>query len=166
MRITLQKVESGEEEIIIKYRQMSGELSDLLERLTGSGCSQTDAACGRMSGMLLEAFGAEEQAGCSYFFPPEDVFYFESVDGIVYACLEKEVYRIRGKLEEVACRCEELGILRCSRTMAVNLYKIEWLKSQPAGRILASLQNGEKILISRKYAGLLRRKLKEGGRRA
>ena len=150
MKITLCRVAPGEEEIIIRYHQMSRELSE---------------SSGKLSGTLLNCSEGKGESGREYFFSPEEVYYFESVDGVVYACLEKEVYRIREKLEEMVCRYGEMGIVRCSRTMAVNLYKIEWLESQTAGRILASLRNREKILISRKYAGLLRRKLKEGGGR-
>jgi DNA-binding LytR/AlgR family response regulator len=46
--------------------------------------------------------------------------------------------------------------------MAVNLYKVDWLKSQPGGRILAALKNGEKVVISRKYAETLREQLRRG----
>lgn len=164
MKITLQKVAPGEEEIIIKYHQMSRELSDMVKKMSGGSALPPSADSGKMSGMLLENSEEKGDGGREYFFFPDEVYYFESVDGVVYACLEKEVYRIREKLEDVVFQYEDFGIVRCSRTMAVNLYRIEWLESQTAGRILASLQNKEKILISRKYAGLLRRKLKEGGR--
>lgn len=161
MKITLCRVAPGEEEIIIRYHRMSRELSEIVNQLSGGG--QRSADGGKLSGTLLDCSAEKGEGGREYYFSPEEVYYFESVDGVVYACLEKEVYRTREKLEEIVCRYGELGIVRCSRTMAVNLYKIEWLESQTAGRILASLQNREKILISRKYAGMLRRKLKEGG---
>jgi len=149
MKITLQRVASGEEEIIIRYHEMTREVSDAVKMLSGSDS--------RLA-------GTKEEQGRVYYFAPEDVFYFESVDGVVYACLEKEVYRVRDKLEELTARYGELGIVRCTRTMALNLYKVEWLKSQPGGRILASLQNGEKVLVSRKYAEGLRTRLKRGSR--
>lgn len=148
MKIRLQRVALGEEEIIIRYHEMTREVSDAVRMLSGSGL--------RLEGTL-------EEPGRVYYFAPEDVFYFESVDGVVYACLEKEVYRVREKLEEITARYGELGIVRCARTMAVNLYKIEWLKSQPGGRILACLLNGENVVISRKYREELRARLRQGG---
>jgi len=147
MKITLQKIDSGEEEIVIRYHHMTREISEVLKILSGSGS--------RLSGF-------QEDTRQVYYFTPEEVYYFESVDGVTYACLEKEVYRMREKLEELIGQCGEFGMVRCSRTMAVNLYKVEWLKSQPGGRILAALHNGEKIVISRKYAQELRFRLKEG----
>lgn len=150
VKITLQRVESGEEEIIIRYREMTPEITSMVERLSGSGA--------RLSG-IRESEGEGRQV-C--YFDPGGAYYFESVDGMVYAYLEKEVFRIREKLEEIICRYGGLGIARCSRTMALNLYRVQYLQSQPGGRILAILQNGEKIVISRRYAGALREKLRRG----
>ena len=147
MKITLQKIETEEEEIIIRYREMTREISDVMKLLSG-----TD---GRLSGV-------KEDEGRQYYFALEEVYYFESVDGRLYAYLEKAVYRLREGLEEIAEQYAQRGIVRCARTMAVNLYQVEWLKSQPGGRILASLRNGEQIVISRRYAGELRRQLRRG----
>lgn len=151
MKITLQKVDSGQEEVIVRYHNMTSELSEAVRLLSGIG--------DRLS-------GTKGEEGRVYHFMPGEVFYFESVEGATYAYLEKETYRVREKLEELLCRYGEQGIVRCARTMAVNLYQVEWLKSQPGGRILAELVNGERILISRKYAQALRERLKRGSREA
>lgn len=147
MKVTLQKVDQGNEEVIIRYHDMTQEISDLVSMLSGS---------------RSRIAGTKEDVRQVYYFAPEDVFYFESVDGMVYACLEKEVYRVREKMDDIVYRYGSLGIVRCTRTMAVNLYRVEWLKSQPGGRILAALQNGEKVVVSRKYAESLRMRLREG----
>jgi DNA-binding LytR/AlgR family response regulator len=147
MKIILQKTDSGEEEIIIRYREMTRKISDVVKLFSDSDS--------RMA-------GTKDDARQVYYFAPEDVYYFETVEGVAYAYLEKEVYRLREKLEEIVYRYGELGIARCTRTMAVNLYKVDWLKSQPGGRILAALKNGEKVVISRKYAETLREQLRRG----
>lgn len=147
MKITLQKVDREDEEIIIKYHEMTREISDVVKMLSGSGR--------RLS-------GTEEGERQTYYFAPEEAYYYESVDGATYAYLERKVCRIKEKLEDLLYQYGNLGIVRCSRTMAVNLYKVEWLQSQPGGRILATLQNGERIVISRKYAVSFRKQLKKG----
>ena len=43
-----------------------------------------------------------------------------------------------------------------------NIYRIDHLKSEPGNRILATMENGEKVMISRKYAKGLRQILKGG----
>lgn len=147
MKITLQKIDTGEEEILIRYREMTREISHVMKLFSG-----TDD---RLAGVKEEG---EQQ----YYFTPEEVYYFESVDGHLYAYLETDVYRLRENLEAILEEYAQRGIVRCARTMAVNLYQVEWLKSQSEGRILASLRNGEQIVISRRYAGELRRQLRKG----
>ena len=41
----------------------------------------------------------------------------------------------------------------------INLHHIRSLKSQPGGRIQATLETGEKLMVSRHYAPLLRERL-------
>lgn len=150
MKITLQKTDAGQEEAIIRYHNMTPEISEAVRLLSGGG--------DRLA-------GTDEEGRVRHFILGE-VFYFESVDGAVYAYLERETCRMREKLEELLCRYGGQGMVRCTRTMAVNLYQVEWLKSQPGGKILAELANGERVLISRKYAQALRERLRRGRREA
>ena len=46
--------------------------------------------------------------------------------------------------------------------MVLNLYRIAALKSEPGSRIRATMENGEQVMISRKYAGKLREILRQG----
>lgn len=147
MKLTIQKTtEIREEEIIIRYHKMTPELANILNFLS-------------IKNTRLTGINEYDQ---KILFTPHEVFYFESVDGVLYAYLKNEVYRIKEKLEDIISQYKPFGVIRCSRTMAVNLYLIERLKSEPGGRILATLQNGEQIIISRKYAGLLRNELRNG----
>lgn len=147
MKITMQQVEKGCEEIVIRYSEKNAEVSAVLE-LLGSRAAQL---C-----------GTREDTGETVLFPVGDIYYFESVDATLYAYLENDVYRVDGRLDSIADRYASLGFARCSRVMAVNLYRIDRLKSIGAGRILATMMNGESIEISRKYAGELRKRLRGG----
>ena len=49
---------------------------------------------------------------------------------------------------------------RCSKSMIVNVGKVERLRSMPSNRIDATLASGEHIIISRTYAADFRRLLK------
>lgn len=48
--------------------------------------------------------------------------------------------------------------------MILNLYKISFLKSEPGNRIRATMENGEQVMISRRYAKELRQILKGGSK--
>lgn len=148
MKITLEKIEEGEEELIVRYREMDTRLEAILHLAQGQG--------EKLSGIR------EGLEGQIFLLSPEDIYYFESVDGMVYAYLQDSVYRIQEGLNDLLNRYESRGFFRCSRTMLVNIYRITYLKSETEGRILATLNNGEKIMISRKYAILLRSLLKRG----
>ena len=147
MKITMQRVEKGCEEIVIRYSEKNAEVSAVLE-LLGSRAAQL---C-----------GTQEDTGETVLFPVGDVYYFESVDATLYAYLENDVYRVEGRLDSIADRYASFGFARCSRVMAVNLYRIDRLRSIGTGRIMATMMNGESIEISRKYAGELRRRLRGG----
>ena len=54
------------------------------------------------------------------------------------------------------------GFFRCSKAFIVNLDKIVSLRSEMGNRIDAKLENGEHLIISRRYAKELRAILKEG----
>ena len=57
---------------------------------------------------------------------------------------------------------EEKQFLRVSKSVIVNLMKIKAIKPALNGRFIAVLQNGEEVIISRKYVSALKNKLKEG----
>lgn len=88
--------------------------------------------------------------------------YLESVDGVVYAYLADRVLQVKISLWTAAAGFEGRGFLRCSKSMVINLYKISHLKSEPGNRICATMENGEQVMISRKYAKDLRQRLKGG----
>ena len=87
---------------------------------------------------------------------PSQVLYTESVDGRVYACTREAVHPVHGSLRQME---SDFGFFRCSKAMAVNLMEIRRLRSEAGGRILVELSNGEKVLVSRRYAALLRARL-------
>ncbi len=54
------------------------------------------------------------------------------------------------------------GFFRCSKSMVINIYRISYLESKPGNRIDAMMDNGEHVIISRRYASGLRAVLKSG----
>jgi len=57
---------------------------------------------------------------------------------------------------------KEKYFLRVSKSMLLNLMKIQAIKPALNGRLTAVLKSGEEIIISRKYVQELRRALKGG----
>ena len=90
---------------------------------------------------------------------PNVILYFESVDNKVFAYTKERVLPVSSTLSELAAEYASVGFIHCSKSMVVNLHRIEALQSDFGGRIIATLQNQEKIIISRHYAKMLRERL-------
>lgn len=90
---------------------------------------------------------------------PQNVLYCEYVNRRVFVYTSQEVFNCGLSLFQLEKEYENL--FRCSKNTVVNIHQIKHLKSELHGRILVTLSNGEKILISRHYASALRKRLKE-----
>ena len=55
---------------------------------------------------------------------------------------------------------DDESYFRCSKSMIINVNKVEMLKSMPSNRIDATLVSVEHIIISRTYASDFRKLLK------
>jgi DNA-binding LytR/AlgR family response regulator len=86
-----------------------------------------------------------------------DVYYFEGVDNKVYAYLKDKVYEMKNKLYELEELYEKRQFFRCSKSILINLLKIECVKPAMNGRFTARLKNGEQIIISRQYVPVLKK---------
>jgi DNA-binding LytR/AlgR family response regulator len=144
LKVTLQQIEKGNEEVIIRYRRMTERMERIIEYLEG----QSEKLSGTKGGQ-------------EFFISIQDILYLESVDGVTYFYTKKEVYRVAHTLTFLEALYAQEGFFRCSKSMMLNIYRIERLKSMPGKRIDATMDNGEHIVISRRYAGELRNRLRE-----
>ena len=76
-----------------------------------------------------------------------------------YTYYQADVYEVRYKLYELEELFTPLDFVRCSKSMIVNMEKIEYLSPLFSGKLEAHLKNGEKIVISRQYVRNLKEKL-------
>ena len=82
-----------------------------------------------------------------------------SVDEHTFLYTASAFYQTALTLAELEGRYGALGYLRVSKSAVINLHRIRSLKSRTGGRIEASLENGERLVVSRHYAPLLRERL-------
>lgn len=113
--------------------------------------------------MDVRLTGSNENLSCSL--RPEEIYYFESVDGRVFAYLEKKVWQVPHSLEGLE-RLLKAGsgssFFRISKSCIINLDHVDHLTSMMGNRIMARMENGEEVIISRHYAGRFRDYLKCG----
>lgn len=108
---------------------------------------------GRLTGMLEDR---------QFEVPVPDVCYIEAVDNKVFLYTVKQVYETRQKLYELEELLREKYFLRVSKALLLNLMKVRSIKPALNGRFTAVLQNGEELIISRKYVPALKAALKGG----
>lgn len=111
---------------------------------------------------LLEANRKRIPASCqrqTFLFKPSQILYAEAVEGSVFLYTADQVYTSPYSLSFLEKEYGEAGFFRCGKSAAMNLRQTERLRSQPGGRLLLTFSNGEKILVSRRYAAILRRRL-------
>ena len=88
-----------------------------------------------------------------------DVFYFEAVDNKVFIYCKEKIFESKLKLYEIEQIYENGDFFRASKSTILNITKINSVSPLFYGRFEALLQNGEKVVISRQYVPVLKRKL-------
>ena len=80
----------------------------------------------------------------------EQILYIEAVDKKTFLYTAEHVYETDKKLYELESLLDEKTFFRCSKSVIVNLNKITKLKPEVTRNILATLTNGEVVVISRR----------------
>ncbi|MCI5806489.1 MAG: LytTR family transcriptional regulator [Clostridium sp.] len=137
MRVTEKLVNSPEEEgVTLEYVRFTKDFEEIREYVRHKGDNLTGYK------------QTKEKASVRI----EDVLYFETVDGRVFAYTVDCVYEIKGRLYQVEEKVKRRNICRASKTMLVNLDHIISVRTALNGRLYARMENSEEILITRRYA--------------
>lgn len=102
--------------------------------------------------------------GETYCIDKDSILYFETVDRKTFCYTIDGVYEITLKLYEIEEKYENTDYIRISKSSIVNLDKIKSIRPDFGGKILATMENDEKIYISRQYVPILKKKLGIGGK--
>ena len=140
MKVTIKKdIESGTQ-VEIHCKEVTGEterleryISRFDERITGSSEGQT------------------------YSIDINAILYIESVDKKTFLYTHGNVFLTEKRLYELESILDEKTFFRCSKSVIVNLEKIKSLRPEVTRNIRATLENGEIIVISRRYATSLKK---------
>ncbi|MEL4026848.1 LytTR family DNA-binding domain-containing protein [Lysinibacillus endophyticus] len=88
-----------------------------------------------------------------------DVYYFEAVEGKVFIYCKDKVYEVKNKLYEIEEIYKGKKFFRASKSTIINIAKISHISPSFSGRFEALLDNGERLMISRKYVPDLKKML-------
>ena len=93
-----------------------------------------------------------------------DIYYIEAIDNKTFIYSSKDVYESKERLYALESELEDKSFLRVSKSILLNLMKVTSIQPGFNSRFIAVLQNGEEVIISRKYVPALKEKL-AGGKR-
>lgn len=91
-----------------------------------------------------------------------DILYIESVDKRTFVYLEKDVLRTDYRLYQLAESLADFGFVQISKSCILNINALESVKRLINSRMEATLKNGEKLHITRKYLDNIRQALQGG----
>ena len=90
---------------------------------------------------------------------PLDIYYFEAVDNKVFLYTKEKVYETKWKLYELEEQFGHTNFIRVSKSVILNLAKVESFHPDFNGRYEALMKNRERVLISRQYVPELKKRL-------
>ena len=143
MQVLVQKIErSKPEQAVIKCYNVTDKVNSIVHFIKSADAS----LLGYDDERMVELFVT-------------DIFYVEAVDNRVFAYTKNKTYQLKIKLYEFEEANKFMRFFRCSKSMVVNLMKIDSVYPIFNGRFSAKLFNGEEIIISRRYVSELKKLL-------
>lgn len=97
-----------------------------------------------------------QRGGETVYIDAADVLYFESVDDRTFLYTDDAVMEIRMRLYELEEALPSRDFLRISKSFIVNMQKIGSLRPELNRTVLATMCNGEQLVVSRSYVKKLR----------
>lgn len=141
MRVDITKVSEKEKErVIVECVDVTPDIEDIVSYITTKGTEIS----GYLNGDHCERLHLD------------DVCYFEALDEKVFAYTDQKVYEIKARLYEVEQAYSSYHFVRCSKSVVLNLMLLQSISPALNGRFFAHMKNGEKLIISRQYAPLLK----------
>mgnify|MGYP001861408261 CR=1 FL=1 len=137
MNVKIRTVSSKEEEqVVLECVAMTSEFEDIKNYCLAKGTflmGYTDVS-------------AQQQVKIS------DILYIEAVGENVFAYTKTNVFELKKRLYELERELSNYKFVRCSKSFLICLLKVDAIRPALNGRYLACMDNGEQVIISRKYA--------------
>ena len=87
-----------------------------------------------------------------------DVYYLEIVDRKAFLYTGKDVFRLDASMQEILNLSTDSDLVRISRTCIMNTLHLTEIRQLKNSHLEATLDNGEKLIVSRKYLRDIKRR--------
>lgn len=143
MKITIQeKPDCAETEVVIVCKETNGAVLRVVSALREQDRKLTGVKDGK-----------------TYVVEPSDVLYFDTVDKRTFFYTAEMVLETPLRLYEIEEMLSATRFFRAAKSTIINIAKIQSIVPDLGGRLEVTLQNGERLMVSRQYAHELKLKL-------
>lgn len=91
----------------------------------------------------------------------KDILYIDTADKKTFLYTVGDVYESALRLYELEDALRDQEFLRVGRSTIINFRRVRSVRPELGGRWLVTMDNGEKVYVSRQYAGEMTAKLRE-----
>lgn len=137
------KKELNDVELEIRYPEMTGRISKMIQLI-------------RQFDFVIEGFEDDKV----YQIPLEQVYYIETSDRRTFIYLDQIVYESRKTIQAIETLLEGSTMVRIGKSILLNISMLKSVKPYPNHRIIVELINGEHLVVSRKYIGSLKERIR------
>lgn len=135
MRIKIDEQENLQEIVVtISCRKVDKEVSDIIKLL-------------KMKNKTLSGIKENEVILVKVF----EILYIESVDKKTFIYTKEDVFQCKEKLYELEEILEKESFIRISKNTIVNLNKVSKIVPDISRRLILTLENKEKVIVSRSF---------------
>lgn len=146
MRIIKKQVKDQPLTVTVEYPEWNGYVEGLINRL--------EKADIRFSGRIDERTVSVSLS---------DIYYIENVERRLFLYTRGEVYRFDGSMTDVEKLTAGTEMVRISRTCIMNTAYLREIRQIRNSHLEAVMENGEKLIVSRKYLPDIKRIFKREG---
>ncbi len=142
MKITVEHVDCEENEIVLRCKSVDEEILEILSILK----EQTFKIPAKKDGNVT-------------ILTPREILYADAVDNKVFLYTNDSVYETSETLHLIESKFTNFGFLRIGKSQVVNLQHVRNLRNLLNSRTELTLNNNEKLIVSRHYTQLLKNRL-------
>lgn len=121
--------------------------------------------CNKADGLVEKIISAVQTAsgnligsldGVFYQIDLSKILYIEAVNRRTFLYTEKEIYESTKRLYMLENELRGLSFFRASKAIIINLRKVHSIQPEIGSRLILTMDNGEKILVSRQYTSIIK----------
>ena len=134
MRVEQRQVKDQPLTVIVEYPEYDRSVDNLINKIKSMSISFTGKSDGKTVSIDIS-----------------DIYYIENVERKIFLYSKKDVFRYGGTMSDIENAINDTDLVRISRTCFMNVSHLKEIMQIKNSHLEAVLDNGEKLIVSRKY---------------